>query len=270
MNEPEKGTEQAYMLVLLTEFVTAQQQMVETLSQVNSAIQILVSKELSDYEPKYKRMLTEYADFDWGSISAKPVAWDNDGFVISVLWSGHTWTRRCSKDHDTYGNTIRFNRTRKDNGKDIEYLDLIAFSEKGATIKPLSSDVLTIVKNSQKNKTSRPPQHNGKQVAPASSPALPSSNPERPNVSWPLQPSSRQPSSQETAVEDPVKSQKQAQLRKLIRDRGIPTDQVKSISKKRYGTDSSDNRTSEQIEEFYQHLSNLFANKSAPLPSTNK
>lgn len=261
---------QEYLLTLLTEFVKTQQQIGVSVAQMSASVQALVSKEMSDYEPKFKRKLTEYADFDWSTIDAKPNSYDSDGFVSSVEYLGFVWTRRCSRDNDKFGNTIRFNRTKKGDGKDLEYLDLIAFSEKGATIDALSSSVLVIVKQSQKNKTNREPYNGSRQVTSSPPPALPSSSQKpiaspnsRPNVSYPLQPSSR-PSSQ--ATNDPAKAEKQAALGRLITDRGIPIDDVKAISMEKYGVNSSSQMNLEQIEGLYKHLNTVYVTNSVPLP----
>lgn len=271
MDNLDPGTHWESLLAAFDRFVATQQQIADNLTRINATLQAFTSKEMSDYEPKFKRRLTEYADFDWSKIDAKPASWDNDGFVSSVEYLGFIWTRRCSRDNDTYGNTIRFNRTKKGDGKDIEYLDLIAFSEKGATINPLSDSVRAIVKQSQKNKTGRPPFNGNKQVTTSQPPALsqnsqkPSTAPNsRPNASYPLQ--SKQPAVPQQALTEPqLKEKKRAELGRLIRDCNISTEKVKTISMERYGVDSSAQMNSEQIEDICRHLKVLYLANPAPV-----
>lgn len=261
MDELNPKNEQSDMLLLVAQLVASQQDLANNFAQLSAAFQAFVSKELGDYEPNYKRKITEYADFNWSDIGARPVSWDSDGFVNSVECFGRVWIRRCSPNNHKYGNTIRFNRSGKKEGETTTYLDLIKFTDKVSEIEPLSDVALAMVKRSRNNNGNR-------QLASAAVPAQESLPPaSRPNVSYPLSQKPGQLAPQVNLTEQQLKEQKRTELRRLIKTIGLSDEKAKEIALERYGVNSSAQMNSEQIENFCQHLKTFYLNNATPLPT---
>jgi hypothetical protein len=104
-------------------------------------VNILVAEKAQEIEPKLRRKLEDYSSFDWVTIGAQVVGYDEYG-ATEVSWGGHIWSRRRSKNEDQYGQSVWFNRTIAGEGNNgAKYLKLITFAEKTATIKPISADL---------------------------------------------------------------------------------------------------------------------------------
>jgi hypothetical protein len=265
MDELNQGSEQSDMLLLVAQLVASQQDLANNFAQLSAAFQAFVSKELGDYEPNYKRKITEYADFNWSDIGARPVSWDSDGLVDAVEWSGYEWIRRCSPNNHKFGNTIRYTRSKKGGGDTPDYLDLIKFTDRVSEKEPLSSVARAMVKKSQNNNGSGQ-LSSGAVPVKQNPPAEPQHN-SRQNVSYPLPQKPGQLSPQVKVSEHQVKEQKLQNLRELIKNLNLSTEKVKEIALERYSVDSSAKMNSEQIENFYQHLKTFYVTDPAPLPT---
>lgn len=80
----------------------------------------------SNPAPNYQRPLSEYANFDWSSISATVLTQDKDG-VTAVDWHGQVFKRRSPSNK--YDAAIFFSRSLgKDPAGNNQYARLIKFT----------------------------------------------------------------------------------------------------------------------------------------------
>lgn len=128
------------MMAVLRSIANSQERIAQSLEAIAYGVNILVADKVQGVEPKLKRKLDEYRNFDWVTIGAEVVGHDEYG-ATEVMWGGHTWGRRRSKNEDQYGQAIWFNRTMAGEDGGAKYLKLITFAEKTATIKPISADL---------------------------------------------------------------------------------------------------------------------------------
>lgn len=85
-----------------------------------------IQRDLPD-EPNLQRPLEAYITFDWSSIDATVVKFDEYGVAI-VEWGGRMWTRRSPENK--FGSAIWFSRSAgRDEKGDNRYLRLITFRE---------------------------------------------------------------------------------------------------------------------------------------------
>jgi len=79
----------------------------------------------SNPAPNYRRPLSDYCDFDWGSIGAIVLKEDKDGATV-VEWNGQVFTRRSP--NNSFETAIWFSRSvGKDSDGKNKYLRLITF-----------------------------------------------------------------------------------------------------------------------------------------------
>lgn len=133
-------TKESAIMEVLRAIAQSQERIAQSLEMIAYGVNILVAEKTQSIEPKLKRKLEEYPGFDWVTIGAEVVGYDEYG-ATEVMWGGHTWTRRRSKNEDQYGQSIWFNRTIAGEDGGARYLKLITFAEKTATIKPISADL---------------------------------------------------------------------------------------------------------------------------------
>jgi hypothetical protein len=79
----------------------------------------------SNPAPNYRRPLSDYQDFDWGTIGAIVLKEDKDG-ATEVEWNGQVFTRRSAENH--FDAAVWYSRcVGKDSDGKNKYLRLISF-----------------------------------------------------------------------------------------------------------------------------------------------
>jgi DdrB-like protein len=79
----------------------------------------------SNTAPNYQRPLSEYPTFDWSSINATVLNWDDDG-ATSVEWNGQVFTRRSPSNK--FDAAVWFSRhLGQDSDGNKRYARLISF-----------------------------------------------------------------------------------------------------------------------------------------------
>lgn len=107
------------VLGLLERFVSGVERIAAALETISSAN--------APESPDHRFPLKAYANFDWSTIGAEPIARDQSGPLV-VKWNGFTFVRRFA-DTPKYGKAIMFSRNAGRGEDGNEYHSLVKFSD---------------------------------------------------------------------------------------------------------------------------------------------